>query len=234
MSRGFGSTYGAGTTDSVKASFALGGNTKRSYSIWFYENGNGGGGFGRIFSKDNGSGTSETAFFDGGGTGNTLVIAYIRVNASGVLTGAHCNAANIVVARTWTHLVITHDGTTGTSTFPTYYWNGASTGLGTFNFTGTKLNSDNTNPFIVGNGLNGTRNWDGMLAHFAVWDGVLLSAQEAKALYMGAPPLKIRPGYLKSYVPMLGAASGPIDFRNAGGTRTGTLPGTTTPRVQLL
>ena len=80
MARGFYTTFGAATTDYMTMGLTRAGSDKRSYSVWLYRNSGGGTGFGVIFAKLSGAGTSENFTV---GTFFTNGFRYERSNNSG-------------------------------------------------------------------------------------------------------------------------------------------------------
>src|SRR4051794_15079476 len=62
--RGFGSTLGSGTADSVATGYTTAASTTVSFSAWFYRNGAGGGNLGRIFDQNGASATQLAALLD--------------------------------------------------------------------------------------------------------------------------------------------------------------------------
>ncbi len=190
MARGLGSTFGTATTNNIASSFSTLVSTARTYSIWIYINGLGGGSLGRIF--DAGPGT-EICFIGGLAPGG--FINYQRLWSGG--------AGNWLIATpssgAWHHLCITYDGSSTTND-PLIYMDGtqgyvdSATPSGTINTTSA--------PYYLGNRSSGSRVWDGMLAEFAIWDAILTQA-EVTALAKGASPLFIRPQSMVEYLPLV-------------------------------
>jgi hypothetical protein len=130
-----------------------------------------------------------------------------------------------VTASTWTHVVITFDGSSAAN-LPSFYTNAvlAST-LGGNVRSGTLATG--ANPLVIGNRAAADRALDGRLAEFARWSRIL-SAGEVAALAKGFTPAHFLRG-LTCYVPMVRS---PMDVRAGGGTLTGTVVHTH-PRVIL-
>lgn len=225
MARGFGATLGAGTTDVVRTGLLSSGSDRRSYSVWFNRNGLGGGNFGNIFFK---APFSETFYFNNTGS----FWHYDRCNAAGTQTARHNLGAvgtSGALTGVWNHCLLTHDQSAGLVS-PIAYWNGIiqSSQATTSASVTTATNVD---PYYIGNDSVASRVFDGQLAHFAVWDGVILGRAEALALFCGAHPATIAPGNLVCYLPLDGMHSPELDYvlANGPGLVTGTRAGTTQP-----
>ena len=227
MSRGFFSTYGAGTTDKVTTGINAV-QDKRSYSMWINRNGLGGGSAGHVFTKPNtGTGQSENFYY-----ANTFsAYVYNRTNSSGVLTASHRLILTGVsgLANVWLHLLLTHDQISGTATVPTLYYNAVI--FNSQSFANQNNTAPNNSPFILGQSAAAGFGWDGLIAHFAVWDGIVLDQRAARMLYGGVHPMSIAPEYLVGYLPLDGIHSPEVDFYpgNPHGTLTGTRFGTLQP-----
>ena len=192
MARGTGSTLGSGTTDKVVTALTTHATT-RSYAIWTYRNGSGGGNLGRIVEKQTAGAGAERIYSNTGGS----VYTYGRNFST---SGAEWNIS-IPSASAWHHLVITYDSSS-TSNDPVIYLDGTSVTVTEFSApTGTIV--DNSDAYVLGNrATDNLRVWDGSLAEFAVWDAIL-DASEAAALGKGYSPALIRPQSLVEYVPLL-------------------------------
>lgn len=226
MPRGFGTTFGAGASDALPLGLYDPGDDRCSYSVWYLRNGDGGGGYGSIFRKGAPIGTSEMIYWYGGAAAGPNLV-YVRGNASGTTTAQHlcAVAGGSDASGVWNHALITHDQTSGALTEPAAWFNGVRAGAATLSGdTGRASNS--TYNYILGNHEAGTRNWDGMIAHFAKWSGTLLGDAEALALAGGANPLAIQPQHLACYLPLDGVNSPEPDLINflsqaINGTRLG-------------
>lgn len=229
MSRGFFSTFGAGTTDKVTTGInaVL---DKRSYSIWLYRNGNGGSSAGHVFAKQATGNQSENCWWNF--SGGTPTYAYIRRNSANVPTANHfmqCAGGPQQLAGVWINLVITHDQSSGTLTDPIGYYNGL---IQTSTAVATNNNVAATNgTFVLGQAFPANFGWDGLLAHFAAWDGAILTQAEAVALANGAHPMSIAPANIVGYLPLDGIHSPEMDYvrGNAAATLTGTRFGVLQP-----
>lgn len=219
MSRGFGSTFGAGTTDSIKTNYSKALAVQSTTACWVYVNAIGGGTFGRIYNQ-----------FVGGGSGTQLPA--LEIDASTILmadaapfSGSVASQAQwtwpIPGAGQWIHVCRVHDASS-TSNTPIVYVNGSPVvvtnivpALGTFN--------PQTGPVYVGNRQDGIRNFDGMLAHFAIWQGSLLTQADALSMTAGISPIFIRPETLGIYLPLDGVNNQEFDYVN---TLTSSITGT--------
>lgn len=195
MSRGFGSTVGAGTTDIVGSLYKTTTTNSRSYSAWVWVNGAGGSGGGVVFAKTNGANAGSEFLKIGGSINGQL--HYARYNTGGSIVNKSAFGPIPLPAK-WMHILLTNDGGSNT----TAYLNGISQTVTAGGFNGTAANS--TDSFFLGNRTDGLRNWDGYIAHFALWDNIILGAAEALALSAGANPLSISPGLLQTYLPLDG------------------------------
>lgn len=130
----------------------------------------------------------------------------------------------------WHHFCITYSGSATTNT-PIVYVNGASVTVtlqaapvGTFGGTYTTTPIGNTTAV----------QWDGMLAHIAIWKNTVLTAGEALSLYHGVNPLLVRPDTLGLYTPLDGVNNPEFDYASKPATITLTRCGTSDPPVQPL
>lgn len=226
MSRGFGSTFGAGTTDLLTTRLTTI-PSKSSWSCWIYMNGNGGGTFGKAFI-----GSATTGIFLG--ANNSVPSAgSLQFGATFSTTSLSLNFSAGLRFGVWEHIGIVYDGSGAGSSFrPTCYVNGVSAAL--------TVGADSVGTFTSGNALyignrsDGLRNWDGMIAHLAMWN-VLLSQAEVVALAAGTNPLLVRPESSQLYMPLDGINNPELDFVNGNSSAiTGGRLGTSDPPVQSL
>lgn len=227
MPRGFGSTFGVGSTDSIITKYTKAiGSGQRTYSVWVYRNNAGGSSAGRIFDKNTiGNGTDEELH-----TGNTNATYNYRRGFS--TTPGQWTVPNTQTG-VWTHLMIAYDSGS-TANNPVMYVNGVlMTVTRTAVPSGTPTNT--TDPFALGNRVaDNVANWDGMIAHWSIWDGVLLGQREATALAAGVNPVLIQSNYLAAYLPLDGLSNPEQDLINfTSSTITGTKRGTTEPPASL-
>lgn len=194
MARGFDTTFGVGSSDSVSCA-AFTSPTAMSFAGWYWRNGVGGLSSGRIFDKT-GSAVAEINL-NWRNTSSSIRFGRIFSTTSG---GWDTTAAAAVAIGAWVHIVITYDGSS-TSNNPTIYINGQSVSVTTTTApVGTVAN--NSGVLVFGNRSTGSTQWDGMLGGQAFWSGCLLNQAEARALFQGADPRTIRPQYLAEYVQM--------------------------------
>lgn len=210
--RGFGATYGAGTTDGF-ALADLPGVTGRTLAGWLWQNGTGGGAAGRVLNANSVS-----------DRWNANDASTMAVNTSWT-SGAHNVTYPNGGTGAWHHHAVTITATTiqayvdGSSVTTTVSSNTASGSLTTWaSFSAGNRTSD------------GARNWDGMLAQIAVWDRVL-SADEIAALAKGFSPHHF-PGSLVLYLPMDRAGTN-FARNQAAPTITGTLVREESPKIIL-
>src|SRR5579883_2516045 len=109
MARGFGATFGAGSTDVVTTGLTAIGQDKRSLSFWCYVNGTGGGAIGRLLSKQGTGATSADAEYVRINTLTQLI--YFRANTSGTKTADH--VFNLSPSGAWHHVLVAHDQSSG-------------------------------------------------------------------------------------------------------------------------
>lgn len=225
MSRGFGSTYGTGATDAITTGYTKSGSDKRSYFIWYYRNGAGGGNFGNLFFKNN----SEQLQWN-----NTFSsFNYRRCNSAGVQTGGNnmgTAGTTGAMLNVWNALLVTHDQSSGALTPSVAFYNGRKN-TSNQNATGSLTPPNDTDPFIIGNTAAGNRNWDGFVAHATIWDDIILGEAEAWALTAGAHPMTIAPANLVAYLPLDGIHTPEMDFivNNGAASITGAKYGTLQP-----
>jgi hypothetical protein len=190
MARGFGTTLGSGSTDRIETTLTTK-PTQRSYHIWANINGQGGASNGRMFQA---AGDYSLVLL---GTG---IITYQRKWST---TDGLWHITQ-PAASTWFGLGVSYNaGLAGdeTGNEPLMYVNGISQTITEDSNPNGTLGTT-TGAYSIGNDGGGIRNWDGMLAEFAVWDA-LLDAAEFAALGKGYSPLLIRPASLVEHVPMV-------------------------------
>ncbi len=201
MSRGYGTTLGSGGPDTVTTTL-ISYSTLRSWSIWAYR---------RVdinaeyWNKDNGNEALSAAL-----TGP--LVRFKRV-----LTTEWSWAYTAPSSAVWTNILVTYDSGNPT-TAPIVYYNGVVQTLASnVNGTGTVADVSDSNPIVIGNRAAADRNFDGMLAEFAVWDRIL-SASEAGVMAHYSP--LFLPQSLVEYVPMIRDNT---SLKNAAPTIGGTL-----------
>ncbi len=205
MARGFNSTVGAGTTDKITTAESFARATQVSYGIWTYRRAAAG--------RRMWDGGDDFAQLDRASAGGTYVFFepdWSGSDAEWAITEPSAGA--------WHHILVTYDASS-TANDPVIYVDGVSVTVtentapvGTF----TAVACD----WSVGNRkLDSARSWDGYLAEFAIWDGVILTAAEAAALGKGVSPHLIRPTSLRVYLPLLRDNT---NLKGAAPTVTGT------------
>lgn len=193
MARGFGSTYGSGTTDKVNTSLSAHA-TLRSYHMHVYRNGAGGGNVGRMFQKQTSAGGDivEWLVF----VNSATAYEYGR-KWSGSYAYWRCTAP---ASGAWKSIGISYDASS-TLNDPLMYIDGVSQSVSEVAGPSGTV-STNSEIYMLGNKYDDANNWDGMLARFAVWDAIL-TVDEFAALAKGICPLQIRPQSMVEYVEML-------------------------------
>jgi hypothetical protein len=224
MSRCFGSTYGAGTSDSIKTNATFTPSTSAlSIAGWFYINALGGSGAGAGYSFANGS----AAVFGTSTVSNAVSFFAAWTGSSGGNAIWHAPAT----FGQWNHICATYSGSSS-SNKPTIYVNGISQTVtaqvppsGSINFS--------SGAAYAGNSAAGNNNADGMIAHAAFWNGIILTASEAVALANGVNPLLIHPDSLTYYLPLDGVNSPEPDLiKGCSASLTGTRLGKSDPPAQ--
>lgn len=208
MARGFGITTGVGTTDRIVTPVVTT-PTAMSIVVRVYRDGSGGGLFGRVFDRVNGSTQAlDLLTFDHGTTRWGLTRRFATTSGQWTWnTGAFIS--------TQYSLGFTHDGTTATANC---YVDGVLSN-GSINTVATPSGALDTSSalYSIGNRIAGDRNFDGVLAEFAVYD-VVLTADEMLAIH-AASPLAVRPESLTTYVPLVRDT---VDLINGTCSATGT------------
>jgi hypothetical protein len=207
MARGFGSTYGAGTSDVISAGYSTGPASHLSFAFWYFKNGTGGGGFARPL--DCSGGTSNNWYLKL--NSSSTAVLFIPNNSTNGLASWTDNGTGV-----WQHCCVTYDSTSNTNG-PTVYVNGSAVGV-TNSIAGGMASI--TSNLLVGNSVAANRNWDGMIAEVGYWNGSILTASEAKALAKGIAPLFVRPSGLSLYLPLLGTGAGEPDWGPAHVTQS--------------
>lgn len=222
MSRGFGTTFGAATTDLIttRATTAL--QSQHTVAAWVYIHGTGGGAQGRIFSTP----AFATAGWIMNAGGSLMQIAEDFTVTDGVFTYPNPTFDK------WHHLCFTYDGSS-TANLPVVYVDGATVTVSALT-TPSGVFATGGGAITLGNRTSDSaRNFDGMLAHFAVWNRVLVDSGAIRALASGVNPLLINPEYLLTYCPLDGVNTPEFDcILGNSSTITGTRLGTQEPPVQ--
>lgn len=214
MARGFGTTYGVGTTDKITTGFTKIISSLRSYSWWQVAKSSGGGSLARIMDTG-----SENILYDNFGIDDIEYDAPFSTTA-----GAWSVAFSGLGSYVWNHFVLTYDPSS-TSNDPLCWQNGVSSTV-TRQVAPSGTVSGGTGTFTIGNRpSDSARCWDGIISDFAIWDAILTQA-EARQLYFGlkSPP-QIRPNKLAYWNP-LGPGMAPWLDRSAFGRNAGSHTGT--------
>jgi Concanavalin A-like lectin/glucanases superfamily len=203
--RGFGTTFGVGSTDEVNTGYTATPASTMTFAAWFYRNGAGGGSLGRIFDQNGATATALVSVNDNTSSlAGTMAMLYGQSSASAKWhwTTPSSNA--------WHHIAVTFNaGSSGN--VPIVYIDGAAVSITTDQaFTGTG-SAQTTGSYYIGNRADGTRNWDGKLSDFAYWN-VILTASQVKSLAQGASPMLIRPAALKIFLPLCGSQANEPDW----------------------
>ena len=181
MARGFGSTLGAGTTDVVAlAAFTM--PSKCSVWVRYLKNGVGGANFGRLFEKT-GPSNKEITLSISTTTKMFIERDFSATNGVWEFDDPQANTVGL-----WADVFFTYDDSS-TSNVPLVWVNGRPVTVTTSTTpVGTAVNTSSA--CYVGNWSAGTRNWDGIISKFAMWN-INLGYREAKQLLDGFDPLCI-------------------------------------------
>ena len=141
--------------------------TKRTWALWTYRIGNGGGGFGRMFTKTNTNVDMEDLYYDSpAGT-----YRFLRAFSGG--TGAWTVPAPS--AGVWHHVAVAYDSSLP-SNVPSLWIDGVVQTVTTGQApSGTA--SSNTDPYRYGNRGDLARQWDGRLDEFQIFNRKLTTAE---------------------------------------------------------
>jgi len=191
---GFGLVQGVNTADKLTTAFTDATAVQRSFSMWFYLDGAGGGNA-HMWSK----GSVEQVQF--GGTDLTILY-YIRAwsvtNGTWTITGPSTG--------TWHHFALTYDGSS-TSNNPAIYLDGSPVTVSVAATPAGSLSTADTSVYQLGNITSGASGWDGMLDNFCIWNRIL-TAGEVRQLY--AEPYAIwQPQPLRRFPGTLGQVAMP-------------------------
>lgn len=184
-------------------------NDQRTYAMWVNrDTGDGGGGNGRYFDKNTGSGSDELMFNSGSAGG---LIFFDRTFS---ISGGEWNCPRPSTLA-WHQITVTYDSSS-ISNNPLMYVDGTSqTVTETAAPDGTAVT--NTDAYVIGNRGTGTdRVSDAQFAEFAIWNRIL-TASEVAALADGYSPLFMS-NSLVLYCPLVRNI---VDFKNAVPTAVG-------------
>ena len=201
-------------------------NATASWSVWTNRNDNvpDTGAYENIISEDNGTLIRGIYHTTSGATTNQITFFHIW---SGSSPEWETNAGT---SQAWHHIGVTYNRG-ATTNDPVIYIDGTSVAFTEITAPSGTANTGQNN-LRLGEDIGGADDFDGTIAHVAIWN-VILAAGEMQALSRGVSPFRIRPGNLVHYLPLYGR-SAEQDLRAAGVTYTVT--GTTIvagpPRVQ--
>lgn len=188
MARGFNTTYGVGSTDAIVTTNSAD-LTTMSLAVWTYRHLYGGGNRGRMLHREDASG--YTVFYQD--SVNGIVFNVLFGTSEGVWL------ATAPSADAWHHLAVTYDRSSAANVPIIYLDGSAVTVTASPQASGTYV--ANAGSVIIGNSLDTTRVWDGMLAEAAGWNRIL-TAGEVTALAARFSPL-LMPQGLVYYEPMV-------------------------------
>lgn len=196
MARGFGATHGGGTSDRIESALTAHAN-QRTYALWTYRAGAGGGSLGRMIDKRSGADPEVELML----LSNAAPVVYQFVRVFSVAVGRWDRDVTLdCPVNEWHHIVFTFDSSADTND-PVMYIDGVLAALTEANTPSGTANT-NTSPYVIGNrASDNARNWDGQLAEFAVWDRIL-STGEIAALGKGYSPLFFPVGRVE-YIPLI-------------------------------
>src|ERR1043166_3499961 len=125
MARGFGTTFGSGTSDSVAGGSNITVGNQVSISVWIWRNGTGGSGLGQIFNIGDAAATNYMSFYN-----NSTSNLHFNRAWSGSSGGEASWSIALPGDSAWVHYLISYNGnSTGNS--PIINKNGASVGVTT-------------------------------------------------------------------------------------------------------
>ena len=180
-------------------------NTLRSYAFWFYQTANGGGNFGRIFDKREGSDPARERFY--------AATTFLKFRREYTTTSGEWSIDQPSL-NAWHHCVITYDASNILNQPVVYIDKIPVTVTETITPVGT-LRPDNASNYVWGNDGTATDYyWAGRLAEGAIFDGIL-SAADVVDLYEGLLASDV--GTAVSHCPMYDDAT---DFIIADATAT--------------
>ena len=150
--------WGGHTTDAISTDVTSD-NTQRTYSVWEYLTGYGGGSVGRIFSHVISGSSDEALYIVNNGS------FYYQKEMSG--TQGQWIFAAYLSLNTWYYMVVTYDDS-NTSNIPKVYVDGNPVTVA-IQTSPTGSVSTSSNPYAIGNRLSDSaRNWAGKLDEFHI------------------------------------------------------------------
>ncbi len=185
-------TFGGASTDVALTNLTSHSNTGRSWAIWAYRTGDGGGSAGRMFDKTS-AGTQVEQFL-------TIGVDYGFFRGWSLSTAGRARwDITRPAANEWHHMVVTYDGSS-TANDPLIYLDGVSQTVVEIDAPVGTI-TDNADAFRIGNNGSATRNWAGRLAEFVVYDRILTPTEVRGLCLYGPHRLGIA---WVDYVPLLG------------------------------
>jgi hypothetical protein len=203
--RGFGTTFGVGTTDAEKAGYSSGitSNTISMHArVWV--NGSATMANAVIINQYNSASVTQGMFLAYASATPEITFGIPFSTTPGFWTAATS------ITNGWHDVVVTYNSSS-TSNVPIIYIDGVSVTVATSTApvgTVTVLSGN----YWIGNREDIGKVFDGKLADLAVWNGTILTANEAMALGKGYSPLKIRRAALSMYIPNCGVQSSEPDW----------------------
>lgn len=169
--RGFGSTYGSGSTDTVESSYTLH-NTTRTWALWAFRENIAWDNYYRFFDKRKG-GSQVEVLYDLDGTSLGFDRGWSSLDGQWSF-GAPSKGV-------WHHIILTYDAGS-TANNPAVYVDGLAVSVTRVSAPSGSTRS-NTDPYCIGNrASDNARGFKGMLGDLLIWNR-LLSAAEALELY---------------------------------------------------
>lgn len=150
--------------------------TQRTYSIWAYTDGAGGGGRGRFFEKRVAGAEVELLYYNTTDA-NQPFVHYVR-HWSGT-NGEWRTPTDSLSLGAWVNIIVTYDAG-ATTNDPVIYLNGVSQTITQIVGDPTGSVDTNTDAYVLGaRGSDAIRNFDGKLAEFAIFNRILTSGEIA-------------------------------------------------------
>ncbi len=183
-------------------------------------------GVGYVISRDNGTTAGVVIGTELGNVSKSMIRLFIR---GGTLMDVE-SSLDAFDINTWTHVVVTHDGSS-TAANCHIYINGTETTYVTQS-NGATPGDNSAQAIKIGNNDATTRTFDGRLCEMAVWSSALSSGNVTTLYGSGAPPRGlprlVSPTTLQAYWPMDEKASGntvTTVYDHSGNSNTGTASG---------
>lgn len=182
--RGFGTTYGAATTDRIASPASFTTPSKLTIMCWVMRNADGTLSFGRICAKD---GSTAGDFSVNRQDSSTMQFQRKFSTTNGTWT---LNNSALNQQRQWNHLAITYDDS-ATTNVPVAYVNGRSFAF-TTSVTPVGTATSGSGILNIGNASSGVREWDGGLGDLGLYSD-MLTIGEIMGNFQGRDMRLIRP-----------------------------------------